>query len=329
MSRIVTFAKCGGPEVLEFKDVEVAAPEPHEVRIRAKALGINRAEVMFRKGEYLEDPVFPARLGYEVAGVVDAIGSNVTSVAVGDAVSVIPGFSLNQYGVYGELVLVPAYAVVKHPAALSFEEAASVWMMFVTAYGALVETAAVKKGDFVMIPAASSSVGVAAIQIASMVGATAIALTRTSKKAKQLLAAGAAHVIATEEQDLVAEVQRITGGKGARIVFDPVGGATFGKLIESMSSGGILVLYGALSESQTILPVLEIIGKQAKIVGYTLIPTSTDPVRQKAAVEFISDGFKSGKLKPVIAKTFPFDQIVESHRYLEANEQFGKVVVTV
>jgi hypothetical protein len=128
-------------------------------------------------------------------------------------------------------ILSPVHAVVKHPEALSFVEAASVWMMFLTAYGALIFDAQVKAGDFVIIPAASSSVGLAAIQLANYAGATPIALTRTSEKKKRLHEAGAAHVIATQEQDMLAEVMRITNGNGARVAFDPVGGPAFPKLI--------------------------------------------------------------------------------------------------
>ena len=196
-----------------------------EVRIKVKAIGLNRAKSMWRLDDYIE-PVarFPAVLGYEAAGIIDALGEGVTGFAVGDAVNVIPSFSMNQYGTYGEVVIVPLHAVVKQPASLPFTEAASIWMMFVTAYGALIEDAKVGKGDFVLIPAASSSVGLAAIQIAKYAGATPIALTRTSEKKQQLLDAGAAHVIVTSEADLVEEVMRITEGKGARVAFDPVGG---------------------------------------------------------------------------------------------------------
>src|SRR5260221_1847804 len=204
MSRTIKFAKAGGPEVLEFLESEIPAPGPKEVRIKVKAIGINRAESMWRTDVYIEPVVkFPAGLGYEAAGLVDSVGRDVSGVALGDEVNVIPSFSMSQYHTYGEVILVPDYAVVKHPKSLSFAEAASVWMMFVTAYGALIEDAKVNKGDFVLVPAASSNVGLAAIQIANYAGATSIALTRTSAKRKQLIEAGAAHVIATEEVDLV------------------------------------------------------------------------------------------------------------------------------
>jgi NADPH:quinone reductase-like Zn-dependent oxidoreductase len=329
MSRTIKFTKVGGPDVLEFVETAVPAPGPAEVRIKVKAIGINRAESMWRQDDYVEPVKFPAGLGYEAAGVVDAVGRDVAGIAVGDAVNVIPSFSMNQYTTYGEVILVPDYAVVPHPKSLSFAEAASIWMMLVTAYGALIEDAKVTKGDFVMIPAASSSVGLAAIQIANYAGATTIALTRTAKKKEQLIEAGAAHVIATEESDLVQEVMRITDGKGARVVFDPVGGPSFPKLISALSFEGIAFLYGALSPDPTPVPILKMIPKVITVKAHNIWQTTGDPVRRKAAVEFVLKGLESGALKPVIDRTFTFDEMVEVHRYLEANDQFGKIVVTL
>jgi NADPH:quinone reductase-like Zn-dependent oxidoreductase len=329
MSRTIKFAKAGGPEVLEFIETQVPAPGPTEVRIKVKAIGINRAEAMWRNDAYIEPVKYPAGLGYEAAGIVDAVGRDVTGFAVDDEVNTIPAFSMNQYFMYGEVVLAPEYAVVKHPKSLSFPEAASIWMMFVTAYGALVEDAKVTKGDFVIIPAASSSVGLAAIQITNYAGATSIALTRTSAKRQQLLDAGAAHVIATQELDLVQEVMRITDGKGARVAFDPVGGPTFPKLISALAFQGIVYLYGALSEDVTPLPALDMIGKMLTIKAHNIWLTSGDETRRKAAVAYVLKGLEAGALKPVIDRTFKFDDMVEVHRYLEQNAQFGKIVVTV
>jgi NADPH:quinone reductase-like Zn-dependent oxidoreductase len=329
MSRTIKFAHAGGPEVLEFIEEQVPAPGPHEVRIAVKAIGINRADSMWRDDKYVESPIFPAGLGYECAGIVDAAGKDVVGFAVGDAVSTIPAFSLNKYSTYGEVILAPDHAVVKHPASLSFVEAASVWMMFITAYGALVFDAQVKAGDFVIIPAASSSVGLAAIQIANHAGATPIALTRTSEKKQRLHEIGAPHVIATQEQDMVAEVMRITNGNGARIAFDPVGGTDFPKLIAALSFQGIAYVYGALSADDTPIPVLEMIGKMPTVKGYSIRLVAGDAERRKAAVEYVTKGLASGALKPIIDRTFRFDEMVEVHRYLENSGQFGKIVVTV
>jgi NADPH:quinone reductase-like Zn-dependent oxidoreductase len=329
MSRIVRFAAPGGPEVLKFEDVVVPEAGPGEVRIQVKAIGINRAEAMFREDAYIESPILPARLGYEAVGVINSVGDGVTGFTLGDTVNTVPAFSMNQYGMYGEVVLAPAHAVVKHPPSLSYAEAASIWMMFITAYGALIEDARLKPQDTVLIPAASSSVGLAAIQLSNLAGATPIALTRTSAKRGQLLDAGAKHVIATDEQDLVAEVLKLTNGKGARVVFDPVGGPTFSKLMEVLAIRGTIYLYGALSDQVTAIPVLDFLAKMQTIKAHNIWLTSGDPGRQKAAVDYILQGLASGRLKPVIDKTFAFDEIVEVHRYLEANGQFGKIVVTV
>jgi NADPH:quinone reductase-like Zn-dependent oxidoreductase len=236
---------------------------------------------------------------------------------------------MNKYFTYGEVILVPDYAVMKHPESLSFVEAASVWMMFITAYGALIFDAQVMAGDFVIIPAASSSVGLAAIQLAKHAGATTIALTRTSDKKKRLLEAGAAHVIATQEQDLVAEVMRITNGNGARVAFDPVGGPDFPKLIAALANEGTVYIYGVLREGDTPIPVLEMIRKMPTVKGYSIRLVAGDETRRKVAVDYVAKGLASGALKPVIDRTFKFDDMVEAHRYLENSSQFGKIVVTL
>src|SRR5215510_7052388 len=286
MARVVRFHQTGGPEVLQVEDVAVPPPAEGEVQISIKALGLNRAESMFRRGQYLENPKLPARLGYEAAGPVAAVGPNVQGFKVGDAVSTIPSFSLNDYGLYGDLANAPANAVAHHPASLSWAEAAAVWMQYLTAYGALIDIAKLTKGDTILIPAASSSVGLAAIQIANKVGAVPVALTRGRSKRQALLDAGAAHVIATGEQDLVKEVQSITGGKGARVVFDPVGGPTFVKLAQATERLGILFLYGALSPEPTPLPLFDVLGKWITIRGYVMMEITGDPARLERGVKF-------------------------------------------
>jgi NADPH:quinone reductase-like Zn-dependent oxidoreductase len=329
MSRMIKFAQAGGPEVLEFIEMDVPAPGPHEVRIKVKAIGINRADSMWRNDKYVESPMFPAGLGYDAAGIVDAVGKDVADFAIGDTVSTIPAFSLNKYSTYGEVILAPDHAVVKHPESLSFIEAASVWMMFLTAYGALVFDAQVKAGDFVIIPAASSSVGLAAIQIANYAGATPIALTRTSAKKQRLHEAGAPQVIVTQEQDLLAEVMQITDGNGVRVVFDPVGGPDFPKLIAALTFQGTAYIYGALSEDDTKIPVLEVIRKMPSVKGFSIRLVTGDAERRKAAVEYVTKGLAIGALKPIIDRTFKFDEMVDVHRYLENSDQFGKIVVAV
>ena len=320
MSKVVVFNQIGGAEVLKIQEMQVCAPDANEVQIRVRAIGINRAEVMYRTGQYIYQPNFPARLGYEAAGVVESVGDNIREFAPGDYVSVIP---------YGEVVNAPAHAVVKHPQNLSFTEAAASWMMYVTAFGALVEYADIKPGDNVLINAASSSVGLAAIQIANMRGAKPIAMTRTSEKRDQLLQLGAAEVIASQEQDLVTEIQRITEGKGTRGVFDPVGGPAVARIAQVMPAGGLFFQYGSLDSRDLSIPVIEILGRHLTFRGYEIFEITTDAEKLARAKRFIFEGLQSGQLKPLIDKTFAFDDIVEAHQYMEANGQVGKIVVTV
>ena len=176
-AKIVRFHQTGNASVLQLEDAPVMAPKAHEVRIKVEAIGLNRAEVMFREGHYLEDPVLPSKLGYEASGTIDAIGEKVTEFQIGDRVSSIPAFSMSEFGVYGESAIVPAAAVAKYPDTLSAIEGTSIWMQYITAFGALFEIAHLKKEQAVLITAASSSVGIAAIQIAKSVGALTIATT--------------------------------------------------------------------------------------------------------------------------------------------------------
>ena len=329
MARVVRFHETSGPEVLQIEDMAVGDPGAGELRLRVHALGLNRAEALFRAGLYLEQPKLPARLGYEAAGTVDAVGPGVNGFAVGDKVSTIPGFSMNQYGVYGEQALVPAAITVKHPENLSWEQAASIWMQYMTAYGGLVDVAGLGANDAVIITAASSSVGLAAIQIVNALGGVSIAATRTSAKRQALLDHGAQHVIATEEQDLVQEVNGIIGGRGARIVFDPVAGAGVTMLAEATAAGGIIIVYGALAKSETPFPLMAALGKGLTMRGYTLFEIVSDPARLAKGKQFVLDGLTRGTLRPVIARTFPLERMVEAHRFMESNEQIGKIVVTV
>lgn len=329
MPRIVRFHQTGGPEVLQIEDLPSRQPGPEEVRIRVAALGLNRAEAMFRSGNYLEPAVLPSQIGYEAAGVIDAVGEGVEHLKPGDAVAVIPAFSMTEYGVYGEEAIVPARAAVKVFPGVSPIEAAAMWMQYLTAYGALIDIGELDADEFILIPAASSSVGLAAIQIARAVGATPIATTRTAEKKQALLDLGAAAVVVTEEEDLVEEVRRLTDDRGARIVFDPVAGPYVENLASVTSPGGIIFIYGILSLKATPFPLFKALSNGLNIRGYTLFEITLDDARLAQGVEFVLRGLLDGALSPVIARTFPFDQIVEAHQFMESNEQIGKIVVTL
>ncbi|MHB8978569.1 MAG: zinc-dependent alcohol dehydrogenase family protein [Trichloromonadaceae bacterium] len=329
MPKIVRFHETGAAEVLKLEEVPLTEPGPGEVRLQVEAIGLNRAEVMFRQGQYLETPELPSRIGYEAAGTVDAVGPGVSGIRIGDRVSTIPSFAMGQYGVYGESAIVPATAVARYPEHLSPLEGTAIWMQYLTAFGALVEFGRIKMGDPVLITAASSSVGLAAIQITKAAGALAIAATRGADKKQFLLDAGADQVIVTDEEDLVKRVMALTDGKGASTVFDPVAGPFLEKLAAAAAAGGTIFEYGALATQPTPFPLFAALGKGLTLRGYTLFEIVRDPGKLARGKQYIYDGLKSGALKPHIDRTFSLIAIVEAHRYMESNRQKGKIVIKV
>ena len=214
MPKIIRFHETGSADVLKIEDLPLAEPGEGEVRLKVQAIILNRAELMFRQGQYLEDPELPSRLGYEAAGIVDAVGPGSSDNHIGDRVSTIPAFSMGKYGVYGESAIVPNRAVAHYPDNLSATEGASIWMQYLTAYGALIDIGQLKEGDTVVITAASSTIGLAAIQITKAAGALAIATTRGADKKQFLLDAGADEVIVTTRRTWLKKCWPALQGKG-------------------------------------------------------------------------------------------------------------------
>ena len=328
MTRIVRIHRLGGPEVLEIEDIDIGAPGAGEVRIKVHAVGLNRAEAMYRSGRYPQQPQLPSLIGYEGTGTVLALGEGVTEYKIEDRVCVLPMIHQGHYGIWGEEAIVPARILLPAPEGLSDAEAASIWMQYMTAYG-IIEVGQVGIGDAVIIRAASSSVGIAAIQLANWAGAISIACTRTHDKADALRAQGAQHVVATEEEDLVERVMAITGGKGAKCAFDPVGGPYVDTLARSLAERGVLMIYGGLSEQPTPYAHWPCAFKGLSMRGWVASEIWNHPDRYKLARERIVRGLADGHLKPVIAKTFNgLESLAEANGYLESNQQVGKVVVT-
>ncbi|WP_439631757.1 zinc-dependent alcohol dehydrogenase family protein [Shinella sp.] len=329
MARAIVFHRHGGLEVLQIEEIDIPEPGFREVRIRVKALGLNRAETLIRTGAYIETPTLPARLGLEASGIIDAVGAGVGGFSPGDAVSVIPPISMTTYPTHGEFAVLPANHIVKNPANLGWTEAAALWMPYLTAYGALVDLAQLKPDEPIVITAASSSVGIAAIQIARKIGAVPVALTRTSAKRKALLDVGAEYVVATAEEPLSQRLRQIAGRKSIRVIFDAVGGPMVIALSDAMSEGGILIEYGGLDPLPTPFPMLSALSKTLTLRGYLVHELIRDSSRLERAKAFIVDGLAFGALAPTIARNFAFAEIVEAYRYLESNDQVGKVVVTL
>ncbi len=326
MPGIVRLQAFGGPEVLRLDEVAIINPGPGEVRIRVGAFGLNRVEAMYRSGGF-GPASFPALIGYEAAGVIEATGSGVSGFSPGDRVAVLPGLSMAEYGTNGEVILYRADMLVKLPDSQSLSDAAASWMQYLTAY-ALVAAARIAAGDHVVITAASSSVGLAAIQVARHAGAIPIAVTRGRSKAEALRKHGAAHVIVSDEEDVTAHILDISGGQGARIAFDAVGGPMLPLLAMGLSPGGIVILYGSLAGDDVSLPAHLLMLRNLSLRGFSANALVENPATRQAALAYISEGLASGALHPVIDRRFPLEQIVEAHRYLEGNSQIGKIIVT-
>jgi NADPH:quinone reductase len=337
MARIVRFHSFGDADVLQIEDLPIQEPGANEIRIRVNAFALNRAEVSFRRNQYIHGVTLPSRLGYDAAGVVEAIGEGVTNVAIGDRISTYPAFNQGEYGVYGEWAIVPAHAVLHYPDNLSAEEAATTGVQYMTGYFALFEHAQLKAGDHILITAASSSTGVAAISLAKSVGATVIATTRTSVKKQELLNLGADFVIVTDEEDLVKSVNDITNSKGVEVIYDPIVGKMLDAFAEIIAPTGAIILYAALDLSPITFPFFPLFVKGVRVypykvfdfTGLSIVNLPVNSAAVERAKTFIVNKLKDGTLKPIIAAKFPLERIADAHRYMESNQQVGKIVITV
>lgn len=326
-ARTVLFHELGGPDVLTVEEVELPVPGPGEVLVKVEALGLNRAEALFRAGTYYYRPTLPAsRNGYEAAGEVEAVGEGVTAFAPGDPVLSAANFELSAHGVYGDRVLLPESALVPRPAGVDAVTGAAAWVTYTTAYGALVERAGLVPGHQVLITGASSGVGSAAIQVVRRAGAVPIVTTRTEAKRQGLLDVGAEHVIVSAHEDVVKETRRLTGGRGVDIVLDAIGGAGFAELGGAVVQDGTLVSYGWLDERPILLP------RQWPLTvhGYANVAlTGTAEGRHRAA-HYLASGLADGTLRPVLGEVFDgLDRIRDAHRLMESNRHTGKIVVRV
>ncbi|KAM0204182.1 hypothetical protein ACHAQI_010009 [Fusarium lateritium] len=339
MPKVVRFHHIGGPEVLQLDEITFEDPSAGELLLKVSAIGVNRMEIFFRAGGFGLPKAFPAMLGSECAGTVLAVGSGVKGFSIGDRVATIPGFTNvpgfatgmtgHECAVYGEQAYVPADMVVKLPNGISFIDGAALWMQYSTAWNSMVATAQLQKGEYVLLTAATSSVGIAAAQIAKRQGAIPICTTRSQSKVAALNSLGIEHVIVTDTQDIVEEVARITGGMGCRVIYDPIAGKDIAKLLDALAMNGMILVYGVLDLSPAIIDPLKGMAKFATIQFSAVFQTLLDADKRSKMIEYVLEGVNNGALRPVVDKTFRLQDVIEAHRYLESNQHVGKIAITV
>lgn len=327
MARVTMVDMVGGTPTLLLGDMDPRDPGPGEVRYKVHAIGLNRADLLYLDGEHYTQTSYPSRIGVEACGIVDAVGEGVTAFAIGDRVSAIPNADPD-YAVGGEFAITPATYLAPWPENVPAEEACAFWMQYGTAYPPFKVYAPITPGDVVMVTAASSSAGLGGIDLARLMGAQVIATTRTSEKKDRLLAHGAHHVIATDEEPLAERMMALTGGRGVNIVYDPIAGSFIRTYIEGLASGAQVFVYGLLGGDPSIeYPIVPVLRRNATIRPYSAIPAHADPRLRAEMTLFLSLAFAAGRLRPVVDRVFPLERAVEAYDHMRSGRQFGKIVL--
>lgn len=315
----------GGPEVLEIQEVERPEPIGDLVRVRVRAAGVNRADLLQRSGGYPAPAGSPANIpGLEFAGEVDAIGPLVRAWKPGQRVMGLAGG-----GAQAEYILAHEGLLVEIPENLDFAQAAGIPEVFMTAHDALFTQAGLSMGERVLIHAAGSGVGTAAIQLAKATGATAFGTSRTPAKLEQARKLGLD--FAVPAQDFAAEVQRLTNKQGVHVVLDFVGGSYLEQNVQALGNWGRMVILATMGGTQGTLPIGLLMGKRISIKGVTL---RTRTLEEKLAVTrafatSVLPLLASGSVKPIIERTYPLAKIGDAHTAMGANENFGKLIILI
>jgi NADPH:quinone reductase-like Zn-dependent oxidoreductase len=341
--KAVTLRSHGGPEVLRLEELPEPNAGPGEVRVRVAAVALNHVDLWVRRGLPHLKLEYPFVLGADVAGTVDQVGAGVRGVRVGDEVVVNPVFSCghcqdclsgrdnlcrwfellgeDRPGGYAEKLVVPVSNIVPRPATLDAVTAAAVPVTFMTAWQMLTRKAPVHPGDDVLVMAAGSGVGSAAVQIAKLHGARVIATASSDEKLSKARQLGADEVINHATEDLVAQVKKLTGKRGVDVVFEHVGAAVWDKLILSVRKGGRIVTCGATSGWEARTDLRHVFFRQIEILGSTMAP--------KGDLFPILGHVAAGRLRPVVDRVLPLAEAGQAHRLLEDRASFGKIVLTV
>jgi len=333
----------GGPEVLQVDEIDPPHAGAGEVTVEVKACALNHLDIWTRTGMPNVRIEMPRILGSDVSGIVVETGEGVTDVPLGEEVVLQPGLSCRrclrclqgrdnecqQYkvlgsrvdGGYTERLSVPVENLLPKPKRLSFEEAASVPLVFLTAWHMLVERARLRPGEDVLVLAAGSGVGIAAIQIAKLWGARVIATASTDAKLARAQELGADDLVNYREQDFAREVQRLTDKKGVDVVIEHVGQDTFPKSLQSLARGGRLVTCGATSGPDIEVDLRYVFARHLALLGSYM--------GGKHELAELLPFFDTGRLKPVVDRVFPLEEAADAHRRMENREQFGKIVLRI
>lgn len=325
--KAIVITQPGGPEVLVVRDVPSPLPSRGEVRVRVHATAVNRADLLQRMGAYPAPPGAPKDIpGLEYAGEVDALGDDVTELAVGDRV-----FGLVGGGAYAEQVIVHAREAVRMPANLSFAQAAAIPEAFITAYDAMVTQGRLASGERVLVSAVGSGVGTAAVQLVRALGGRTLGTARTEDKLARARSLGLDEGIVPEAGSFAAAVLARTNGEGVDLVLELVGGAYVAEDLACMRVKGRIVLVGLMAGAQAELDLGMLLRRRIELCGTVL---RARPIEEKIAAarafeRHVVPLFAAGKLVSVVDRTLPLAEAPRAHQLVASNETFGKVVLTI
>jgi NADPH2:quinone reductase len=319
--KAIVIESFGGPEVLRLRERETPAPGPGQILVRQEAIGVNFIDVYRRTGLYAVD--LPSVPGMEGAGTVEVLGAGVRELRPGDRVAY-----ANVPGTYADAVLVPADRAVRLPARITFAQAAAAMLQGMTAHYLVLDTYPVRKGDTVLVHAAAGGVGLLLVQVARMSGARVVATVSTPQKAELARDAGADEVILYTEKDFVAEVKRITDGRGVQAVYDSVGRTTFLKSLDCLAPRGMMVTFGQSSGKveavePTLLSAKGSLFLTRPTLGHYIADSASLQRRARDVLRWVA----TGRLSLRIGATFPLEQAAEAHRQLESRSTTGKLIL--
>jgi len=329
MAKVLRLHEYKGLDGIRLDDISVTEPGHGQVRINVDRFALNYGDFEMFEDEYTFSlGTLPARFGDECSGVIDAVGQGVTGFKVGDKVSSLPWMNAG-FGIAGEFAIVPADFVTHYPDNLSVDEASSVWIAYLTAYYPLFDDAGIKPDDYVLITAASSSAGIAAMEVCRMVGAKTIGTSRSTNNHEFLKEIGFDHVIAQTDGNMSESIMEFTSGKGVRIIYDPIGGAIVQEYADAFAQNAIVFLYGGMDPTETTLPEMQMTEKAVVFMPYTLYNYIYDKEGRERGLKFCYDGLKSGQLRPFVEKVFPIEEFKDAFEYQQkATRRVGKLLIS-